>query len=44
MQESIEEAIIKEGGLDSAKKEVELSPAINKEDPVSLQPHYKNFA
>ena len=25
-----------EGGLESSKREVELSPAVNKEDPMSL--------
>ena len=43
MQESVEEPIIKEGGIESAKKEVELSPAVNKEDPICLQPENKNI-
>ena len=36
MQESVEEPIVNEGGLESSKREVELSPAVNKEDPMSL--------
>lgn len=38
MEDSIEEPIVREGGQESAKREVELSAEVKKENSISIEP------